>query len=65
MESEKYLKITLIRSKIGQVPKNRATADALGLHKIRQSRVHKDSPGVRGMIQKIRHMITVEEVQAP
>ncbi len=57
------LKITLIRSTIGQKPKARATVQSLGLRKIRQSTVRPDSPEVRGMIEGVRHLVDVEEVK--
>ncbi len=61
-ETDKTLKITLIRSTIGQVPKNRATATAMGLRKINQSVVLPDNAATRGQIQRVRHMVKVEEV---
>ncbi len=56
------LRITLLRSTIGQKPKTRATVRSLGLRKIRQSVEHPDGPGVRGMIAKVRHLVEVEEI---
>lgn len=61
MNETKKLKITLIRSKIGQVPKNRATVEAMGLRKINQTVVLPDNASTRGQIQRVRHMIKVEE----
>jgi large subunit ribosomal protein L30 len=55
------LKITLRRSTIGQKPKTRATVRSLGLRKIRQSTVRPDTPEVRGMIDRIAHLVDVEE----
>jgi large subunit ribosomal protein L30 len=60
----KKLKITLVKSKIGQVPRNRKTVEALGLHKINSTVVLPDNAATRGMIQNVRHMVTVEEVDA-
>ena len=57
----KKLKITLIRSTIGQVPKNRATVEAMGLRKINQSVELPDNDATRGQIRQVRHMIKVEE----
>jgi large subunit ribosomal protein L30 len=57
------LRITQIRSKIGHPQDQRATLASLGLRKIRQQVVRPDNPAVRGMIQKVRHLITVEEVE--
>jgi large subunit ribosomal protein L30 len=58
----KSLKITLVRSTIGQKPKVRATVESLGLRKIRQSVERPDSPAVRGMVFRARHLLDVEEV---
>ena len=55
------LRITQIKSKIGYPQDQRATLQSLGLRKIRQQVVRPDNPAVRGMIKKVRHLITVEE----
>lgn len=60
----KKLKITLKKSKIGQVPRNRKTIEALGLRKINSTVIREYNDAVRGMIQNVRHMVTVEEVDA-
>jgi large subunit ribosomal protein L30 len=60
-ETGKMLKITLIKSTIGQVPKNRATVAAMGLRKINQTVQLPDNASTRGQIQKVRHMVKVEE----
>ena len=57
----KKLKITLVKSTIGQVPKNRATIEAMGLRKIHQTVELPDNAATRGQIQKVRHMVKVEE----
>jgi large subunit ribosomal protein L30 len=59
--AEKTLKVTLRRSTIGQKPKTRATVESLGLKKIRQTVEHPDSPTLRGMLHKVRHLVEVEE----
>ena len=56
------LKVTLVKSPIAQVPKNKLTAAALGLKKIGQTREYADSPAVRGMLKQIQHMVKVEEI---
>ena len=56
------LKITLVHSPIGSIPKQRATVKALGFHKLNQTRLHHDNLAIRGMIQKINHLVKVEEV---
>ncbi|MCD8130323.1 MAG: 50S ribosomal protein L30 [Lachnospiraceae bacterium] len=57
------LKITLVKSPIGAVPKNRATLQSMGLRKINKSIVLPDNPCTRGQIQQVRHLIKVEEVE--
>jgi len=56
------LKITLRRSPIGYEQSQRETARSLGFKKLQQSVVHADTPVVRGMIHKIRHLVEVEPV---
>ncbi len=56
------LKVTLIRSAIGTKPKQRATLRALGLRRIRQTVEHADRPEIRGMLARVPHLVTVEEV---
>ncbi|HLS08814.1 50S ribosomal protein L30 [Lentibacillus sp.] len=58
----KQLEITLTRSVIGQKEGQRQTVQSLGLKKIRQSVVREDTPAVRGMIDKVSHLVTVKEV---
>ncbi len=55
------LNVTLKRSLIGEKPKTRATVASLGLRKIRQTVEHDDTPDVRGMIHRVRHLVEVEE----
>ena len=56
------LKITLVKSTIGAVPKNRKPVEALGLTKINKTVEMPDNAAVRGMIQKVRHLVKVEEI---
>lgn len=58
------LKVTQVKSTIGAKPKHRETLRTLGLRKIRQSVVREDSQQLRGLVRSVRHMVTVEEVQA-
>ena len=58
----KTLKITLVKSTIGEKPKTKATVETLGLRKIRQSVERPDTPDVRGLIHRARHLVDVEEV---
>ena len=57
------LKVTQTKSVIGSLRNHKRTIRALGLKRIRDSRVHEDSPQIRGMIHKVRHLIEVEEVE--
>ena len=63
MAKNKSLKITLVKSTIGEKPKTRATVETLGLRKIRQSVERPDTPDVRGLIHRARHLLDVEEVR--
>ncbi len=56
------LKITMRRSAIGAKPKQRGTLRALGLRKINQTVEHPDRPEIRGMVTRVTHLVTVEEV---
>lgn len=58
---EKIIKITLVRSIIGEKPKVRATVDALGLKRIHQTVEQVESPSVRGMLEKVNHLVEVDE----
>jgi large subunit ribosomal protein L30 len=56
------LRITQVRSQIGQSEKHRGTLRALGLGKIGRSAEHQEGPVVAGMLRKVRHLVKVEEV---
>ncbi|MBE5931185.1 MAG: 50S ribosomal protein L30 [Lachnospiraceae bacterium] len=56
------LKITLIKSTIGAVPKNKATVEAMGLKKIGKSVEMPNNEATKGMIQQVRHLVKVEEI---
>ena len=58
----KELKITQIKSVIGYDRKQRSTIETLGIKKLNQSVVCKDTPQIRGMIQKVKHLLLVEEI---
>jgi len=55
------LYITWVKSDIGYAKDQRMTLRALGLHRLHQSVKHEDSPSVRGMIAKVKHLVEVEE----
>jgi large subunit ribosomal protein L30 len=59
----KKIAITQVRSRIGRPQKHRRTLDALGLKRHQQTVVHNDTPAIRGMIEKIPHLVQVEEVE--
>lgn len=56
------LKVTQVRSIIGCKKEQITTLEALGLKKIRSEKIHDDSPVVRGMINKVKHLVSVEEI---
>lgn len=60
--ADKKLKITLAKSTIGAVPKNRATVESMGLRKIGQSIILPDNEATRGQIRKVGYLLKVEEV---
>ena len=57
------LKVTQIRSVVGSKQGHKRTVRALGLKRIRDSRVHQDTPQIRGMVQKVQHLVRAEEVK--
>ena len=62
-KKEQSLKITRLRSLIGRKENQKRTMKALGLKRIRHTVVHQDTPQIRGMIAKVDHLVSVEEVQ--
>jgi large subunit ribosomal protein L30 len=58
----KTLKITQMRSGIGRPQSQRVILQTLGLGKIRRTVEHKDTPMIRGMVKKIIHLLSVEEI---
>ncbi|GMB10019.1 LSU ribosomal protein L30P [Thermolongibacillus altinsuensis] len=59
----KKLAITLTRSVIGRPQDQRITVRTLGLRKLHQTVVHNDNPAIRGMINKVSHLVTVKELE--
>jgi len=55
------IKVKLIRSKIGCKPKQRQVLAAMGLRKIRMVKEFQDNAAIRGMIEKVQHMVEVVE----
>jgi large subunit ribosomal protein L30 len=64
MASNKKLHVTYTTSSIGVKEDQKDTVRRLGLRKLGQTVEHDDTPVVRGMIHKVRHLVTVEEVDA-
>ena len=60
-KKQKMLKITLVKSPIGAVPKNRATIEAMGLTKMHKTVTLPDNAATRGQIQQVGYMLKVEE----
>ena len=56
------IKVTLVKSTIGQVESVKATVAALGLKKIRSSKELDDTPVIQGMITKVKHLVKVENI---
>lgn len=56
------LKITLVKSTIGAIPKHRKTVEALGLKKLNKTVEMPDNQAVRGMVNQVRHLVKVEEI---
>ena len=56
------LKITLVKSTIGAIPKHRKTVQALGLKKTNSSVIQQDNAATRGMLHQVSHLVKVEEV---
>jgi large subunit ribosomal protein L30 len=56
------VKITQVRSAIGRQKRQKLTIRALGIRKMHQSVIHDDTPQIRGMIAKVRHLVNVEDI---
>lgn len=56
------LRVTLVRSLNSRTERQAAVAHSLGLRRLRDSRTHDDTPTIRGQIDKIQHLLEVEEV---
>ncbi|MBQ8281600.1 MAG: 50S ribosomal protein L30 [Lachnospiraceae bacterium] len=59
--ADKMLKITLVKSTIGAVPKHKLTVEAMGLKKLHKTVVLPDNAATRGMIQQVGYLLKVEE----
>ena len=56
------IKITLVKSTIGAIPKHKKTVQALGLTKLNKSVIQQDNAAIRGMIHQVSHLVKVEEI---
>ena len=61
MADQKMLKITLVKSPIGAIPKHRATVKALGLTKMHKTVVMPNNDAIKGMVAQVAHLVKVEE----
>jgi large subunit ribosomal protein L30 len=62
MTTEKRLKITQVKSSIGRLKKHKACLTGLGLRRVGHSVEREDTPSIRGMLNRISHLINVEEL---
>ncbi len=60
-QTEKMVRVTLVKSPIGYSKRQKATVRALGLRRMHQTIEHVDSPVLRGMLAKVSHLVLVEE----
>ena len=56
------IRVTLVKSTIGQVASVKGTVAALGLKKIRSSKELEDTPAIQGMVAKVKHLVKVENI---
>ena len=56
------LKITLVKSTIGAIPKHKKTVEALGLRKLNKTIERPDNAAIRGMVDQVKHLVKVEEI---
>jgi len=61
--TEKKLSVTLVKSPIGYTKRQKAVVQSLGLKKMGQTVVRSDTPVIRGMINKVSHLLKVDEVE--
>ena len=60
--ADKKIKVTLVKSPIGAIPKHRKTVEAMGLRKLNHSVELPDNDATRGMVQQVCHLVKVEEI---
>jgi len=59
------IRVRLVRSTIGALPRQRATVRSLGLRKIGSSKIQEDKPEILGMVKSVSHLVSIEEVSNP
>lgn len=59
----KKIKVTQVKSKIGRLKNQKLTLEALGLRKINQTVEHDASPAILGMVNTVKHLVSVEETK--
>lgn len=62
MAKAKEIRVTQIKSRIGRSKKQCRTLEALGLRRINHSVTKQDTPQIRGMVEKVSHLVTVENL---
>ena len=62
MAKDKKIKVTQIGSPIGRKPDQQKTLIGLGLNKMHRTRELEDTPAVRGMVNKVAHLVKIEEI---
>jgi large subunit ribosomal protein L30 len=62
-QATKRLRVTYVKSAIGYNVKQKQTIEALGLRRLLQVIEHPDTPAVRGMLNKVSHLVRVEDVE--
>lgn len=58
------IRVIWVKSDIGYAPNQKKTLRALGLHRLNDSVIHEDSASLRGQINKVRHLVKIEEAQS-
>ncbi|MCD4849008.1 MAG: 50S ribosomal protein L30 [Candidatus Aegiribacteria sp.] len=61
--ADRKLRITQVRSAIGRIEVQKRTLEALGLRRLHRPVTHQDNPQIRGMINRVSHLLKVEEVE--
>jgi len=61
MSDQKKIEVTLVKSAIGYSERQKRTVRALGLRRLGQTVQHNDTPAIRGMINKVSHLVRVSE----